>query len=400
MSAGDIASSPPFAGITGAIKGAVAGITGQTPTTVPQAPAADVDPEQQKLAQTLRDGMNGKIDGKTYDAAWNEWSDKYGNRAEADKLFAQADALREKHGKWTEEQGRLMMEARGLMLGPVDPFSITAEQPGEPGGQAQNPWADVATPDAAAQRDADLSQRNRNQVAFGFPKFSEWGDDAFRPVEPTSSQPALPNPRLAPPSSGPLARQDATPTGQRDAKGNVIMSDGSVADPRDAYAMQGKGMTDSLARNTNPDGSPVEYKGGPILEGTAGPAPIAQSSIKTTAPEAFSDLRKKFGDDTDSKNEISALEDAIRGNETPEVQNAGLVVMQMLDKYGGKSPAQGSDDFNSLLEAMRALSNAGVDLKGSTSNAKYRDRAEAIKAANEKSRKRNGSRYRVTPEGM
>lgn len=53
-------------------------------------------------------------------------------------------------------------------------------------------------------------------------------------------------------------KRPASPTGQKDSRGNVIMDDGSKVDPRDTYATQGKGMSDSLNRMTNPDGSKKE----------------------------------------------------------------------------------------------------------------------------------------------
>lgn len=50
-----------------------------------------------------------------------------------------------------------------------------------------------------------------------------------------------------------------TPTGQKDAQGYVIMSDGSKVDPRDSAAMKsGGGMTQDVMRMTNPDGSSIE----------------------------------------------------------------------------------------------------------------------------------------------
>jgi hypothetical protein len=92
-----------------------------------------VDAEQQALAQKLRDGMNGKLDRKIYDAAWEEWIDKYGNRAEADRLFAEAEAMREANGgEYTEEHGKLFGQARSALQGPFDPFSEETSPPTVP----------------------------------------------------------------------------------------------------------------------------------------------------------------------------------------------------------------------------------------------------------------------------
>ena len=87
-------------------------------------PIAPPDPEQQALAQKLRDGMNGKIDDKAYDAAYREWTSKYGNSEEAEKYFNAADELiKSNGGKYNKEWQELIKKGHNAKNGPINPFT-------------------------------------------------------------------------------------------------------------------------------------------------------------------------------------------------------------------------------------------------------------------------------------
>jgi hypothetical protein len=181
----------------------------------------------------------------------------------------------------------------------------------------------------------------------------------------------------------------------------VLLEDTASSQPQNPWAEVAAPQRSQMpltanSTSRNPAGQPMAAK----QPSQSVPAAPKQSTITAASPEAFEGLRQKFTKDKSTQDELHSLEEKIRGSEAPEVQQAGLVIMQMLDVYGGKPPAQGSEDFNRLREAMRVITAAGIDLASSTTNAKYRDRASAIKSANDESRKRNGSKFAMLPGEM
>lgn len=95
----------------------------QVPSAPAGIPIAPPDAEQQALAQKLRDGMNGKIDDKAYDAAYREWTSKYGNSEEAEKYFNAADELiKSNGGEYNKEWQELISRGHNAKNGPINPF--------------------------------------------------------------------------------------------------------------------------------------------------------------------------------------------------------------------------------------------------------------------------------------
>lgn len=102
---------------------------------------------------------------------------------------------------------------------------------------------------------------------------------------------------LTPASIQPLGlavpREPARPTGQFDPRGYAIMSDGSLADPNDRYAMSGRGQ-DSLNRLYHPNGTLKEPVSGMVdLESTyqgqqaSMPQQMPQAVLGQIAPVAY-----------------------------------------------------------------------------------------------------------------
>lgn len=170
-------------------------------------------------------------------------------------------------------------KAPGVQQQPVDtlPMDQTGMQPSQ-----QNVWAEFAAPE---QPNSPAPQSLISQ------------DMALAPAHPDFK---------APPVS----------TGKKDAKGFVIMSDGSKVDPRDSAAMKsGGGVTQDVMRMNNPDGSKKE--------------PVSEKGMTLEAAPDFDKLAES-ADESDRalygelQNIYSKL---VKSPQSPMIQNAISVVV-------------------------------------------------------------------------
>lgn len=176
-----------------------------------------------------------------------------------------------------------------------------------------------------------------------------------------------------------------TPTGQIDANGFAIMSDGSRVDPRDSDAMKSGGRRkQAVMRLTNPDGSPIKrtdnyvqleasdakqqadsFLNRPPVTSRNDPKQVAatqqarlflanqskQSKAAALETKNFWDAKVAGAGNKVEKNEYTAIKNFVTKNQSPAVQNA---IMK------GYDPAASLEEKQ---EAMRFLLDNGIDLE-------------------------------------
>jgi hypothetical protein len=207
-------------------------------------------------------------------------------------------------------------KAPGVQQQPVDtlPMDQTGMQPSQ-----QNVWAEFAAPE---QPNSPAPQSLISQ------------DMALAPAHPDFK---------APPVS----------TGKKDAKGFVIMSDGSKVDPRDSAAMKsGGGVTQDVMRMTNPDGSKKDPMEGVMLE--------AIKTFESGTPEQKVALRDKFAD---PQMLSSLIEQASSGNadaeKVREQLKGSLSLPEVLADHVRRAK-RSSSDARQVIGELQKMKEAGV----------------------------------------
>ena len=239
-----------------------------------------------------------------------------------------------------------------------------------PGQQAMT--TDATGQQANLQRDLDALR----ELETGVPTTAEQ-PAATLPVDQTGMQPPpLPNEQeilselfpqgvpadanqspinrdLALAPAHPDYKAPPTPTGQKDANGYVVMSDGSKVDPRDSAAMKSGGaITQDVMRRTNPDGSKKEPSSGGV---------ISLEAIKTFesgTPEQQMELRKKLKSSPDG---IAGLMAEAANNNPDAIKALDLMEksISLTDALRDKAKKGKSSDTNAIISEMQTRRKLG-----------------------------------------
>lgn len=200
--------------------------------------SGDWGDEQQNLAQTLRDGMNGKIDSKAYDAATKEWISKYGNADEAKKYFDEADAIYKANGGKNDEKWKeAVRKGHEAQWGPGNPF-VEPQGPSAP--------ASPAKPQAAPTVQGGQRDEVSGLPMIAEPDWTTWmnGADASdkilmrkaQELADSATEPAIRNALHV------FASSDSSPA---DRKAAIKYLEGKGIDLRQ-YTLEGVQMPDSV----------------------------------------------------------------------------------------------------------------------------------------------------------